>query len=65
MVKVKFLENFAGKLAGEVFECDGMLASHLVNVDLVAEFVSTEVKEVKKKTSIAPFLTEQREKVPK
>jgi hypothetical protein len=51
MVKIKFLENFAGKLAGEVFECDSMLASHLVRVDLVAEFVSTEVKEVKKKTT--------------
>ena len=44
MVKIKFLENFAGKLAGEVFECDSMLASHLVNVDLVAEYVSTEIK---------------------
>jgi hypothetical protein len=51
MVKIKFLENFAGKLVGEVFECDSMLASHLVNVDLVAEFVITEVKEVKKKTT--------------
>lgn len=51
MVKIKFLEDFAGKLAGEVFECDSMLASHLVNVDLVAEFVKDEVKEVKKKTT--------------
>lgn len=51
MVKIKFLENFAGKKAGEVFECDSMLASHLVNVDLVAEFVTDEIKEVKKKTT--------------
>lgn len=52
MVKIKFLEDFAGKTAGEVFECDSMLASHLVNVDLVAEFVKDEqIKEVKKKTS--------------
>lgn len=38
MRKVEFIEDFANKKKGDTFECDGMLASHLVNVDKVAKY---------------------------
>lgn len=37
MVKVVFTKDFANKKKGDSFECDGMLASQLINVDKVAK----------------------------
>lgn len=39
---VKFIEDYATKSKGEIFACDGQIASHLVNVAKVAEYVSEE-----------------------
>jgi hypothetical protein len=39
MANVKFTKDFADKKKGEVWECDDMLASHLIRVDEVAELV--------------------------
>lgn len=41
MREVKFTKDFANKKKGEVFKCDGQLASHLVRVDKVAEFTKS------------------------
>jgi hypothetical protein len=38
MVTIIFTEDFAGRKAGEEWECDSMLASHLVHVDKVAKY---------------------------
>lgn len=47
---IVFIKDFANKLKGDEFECDSMLASHLVHTDKVAEYkVETIVKEVKPK----------------
>jgi hypothetical protein len=38
MLKVEFLEDFATKKKGDVWECDSLLASQLVNVEKVAKY---------------------------
>lgn len=44
MKKIIFTTDFANKVKGDVFECDSMLASTLVNHDKVAKYVEgTEV----------------------
>jgi hypothetical protein len=35
---ITFTKDFANKKKGDVWECDGMLASQLVHVDKVAKF---------------------------
>lgn len=40
MVKIEFTKDFATKKKGDLWECDGMLASQLVRVDKVAKYVS-------------------------
>jgi hypothetical protein len=56
MVKVVFIEDFATKVKGDIFECDGQLASQLIHEDKVAEYyqekstkVESDEKEEKKK----------------
>ena len=49
MKEVEFTEDFATKLKGDKWLCDSLLASHLVNVDKVAKYTTTKVKEVKPK----------------
>ena len=49
MKEIIFTADFATKKKGETWLCDSQLASHLVNVDKVAEYVS-EKKEKKVKT---------------
>lgn len=44
MKTVKFIKDFATKKVGDVWECDSQLASHLVNVDKVAEYLTEKVK---------------------
>lgn len=44
MRKIKFIEDFANKVKGDEFECDGMLASTLVRDDKVAEFIDIETE---------------------
>lgn len=51
MKKVEFTKDFATKKAGDVFTCDGQLASQLVNSDKVAKYVTK--KAVKKATKKA------------
>lgn len=46
-MKVIFTEDFAIKKKGDVFNCDSQLASHLVNIDKVAEYYKETVKEEK------------------
>jgi hypothetical protein len=36
-MKVIFIKDFATKKKGDEFDCDGMLASRLINVDKVAK----------------------------
>ncbi len=48
MIEVEFTEDFATKKKGEKWECDSILASHLVHFDKVAKYTK-EVKEVKTK----------------
>lgn len=36
MRKIKFTEDFATRSKGDIWECDSLLASQLVNVDKVA-----------------------------
>lgn len=38
MVEVEFIEDFATKKKGEVWECDSLLASQLVHHDKVAKY---------------------------
>ena len=38
MRKVVFIADFATRKKGDVWECDSMLASQLVNVDQVAKY---------------------------
>jgi hypothetical protein len=38
MRKVTFIKDFATKVRGEIWECDGSLASHLVHQDQVAVY---------------------------
>lgn len=47
MREVVFTVDFATKVKGEKWVCDSILASHLVNVDEVAQY-SDEAKETKK-----------------
>ena len=37
MVEIKFTKDFATKKKGDVWSCDSMLASRLINVDKVAK----------------------------
>lgn len=46
MKKVKFISDFAVKRIGDVIECDSQQASHLVNIDKVAEYTKEEVTKV-------------------
>lgn len=39
MVKIKFIEDFAGRTKGEEWECDSMVASTLIREDKVAVLV--------------------------
>lgn len=39
---VEFTKKFANKKKGEKASYDGMLASHLVNIDKVAKYVTEE-----------------------
>jgi hypothetical protein len=41
---VEFIKDFADKKAGDLFTCDGILASWLVNEDKVAKYPETEKK---------------------
>lgn len=38
MRSIVFIKDFANKVVGDIFNCDGMLASQLVNEDKVAEY---------------------------
>jgi hypothetical protein len=38
MREVKFISDFASKKKGDVWRCDSMLASQLVNIEKVAEY---------------------------
>lgn len=57
MKTVEFTSDFATKVKGDIWKCDGMLASQLVNVDKVAKYIDEtstkkpdkEPKEVKPK----------------
>lgn len=49
MRKVKFMKDFANKVIGDIITIDSMLASHLVNIDKVAEYIIDEQVEVKSK----------------
>jgi hypothetical protein len=51
MSKIKFIEDFATRSKGDVWEnCDSMLASHLVHIDKVAVYLDAEpVEESEKK----------------
>jgi Zn-finger protein len=49
MRKVEFISDFATKKKGDVWECDSLLASHLVHTDKVAKYVDEEVKPKVKK----------------
>jgi hypothetical protein len=44
MVKVEFIEDFAGKKKGDVWECDSLLASQLVRIDKVAKYYEPKTK---------------------
>lgn len=44
MRKVVFTSDFATKKKGDIFECDGMLANQLVNIDKVAKHYKKEIK---------------------
>lgn len=46
MVEIEFIEDFATKKKGDIWECDSLLASHLVNIDKVAKY--TKKSKVKK-----------------
>lgn len=48
MRKVEFVTDFANKSKGDILLCDSMLASHLVNIDKVAEYVVDEADFVPK-----------------
>jgi hypothetical protein len=48
MIEIEFTSDFATKKKGDKWECDSLLASHLVHVDKVAKYTK-EVKEVKQK----------------
>jgi hypothetical protein len=50
MIVVVFTEDFATKKKGEQFECDSLLASHLVNVDKVAKYLE-EKPQIEKKAN--------------
>lgn len=48
MRKIEFIEDFANKKKGDVWEdCDDFLASDLVRVDKVAKFLDTPDEEAK------------------
>lgn len=47
MIKIVFIKDFATKKAGEIWKCDGMLASQLISVDKVAKFYDEKEAEVK------------------
>jgi len=47
MVTVVFTTDFANKKKGEVFECNSLLASQLINGDKVAEYFVEKVIEKK------------------
>ena len=49
MREVVFIEDFATKLKGDVFECDAMMASHLVHIDKVAIYKDEDFKPKKLK----------------
>lgn len=44
MKTVEFTEDFANKVKGDLFKCDNMLASHLVNIDKVATYADDKVE---------------------
>ena len=55
MLEVVFTEDFATKKKGDVFQCDSLLASHLVNIDKVAKYkddVEKQQTKVKKESKI-------------
>ena len=41
MRKIQFIKDFANKTKDDVFECDSMLASQLVNEEKVAKYIDT------------------------
>lgn len=45
MVKIKFIEDFAGRTKGEEWECDSMIANTLIRADKVAVLVEETPKE--------------------
>lgn len=47
MKEIIFIKDFADKKIGDIFKCDGQLASHLISVDKVAKLHT--VKEAKPK----------------
>jgi len=44
MRKVEFIKDFATKKKGEIFKCDGRLASKLVHSDNVAVYADLETE---------------------
>lgn len=49
MKEIIFTADFATKKKGDIFTCDSMLASQLVNVDKVAKYNTVEAEQPKKK----------------
>ena len=47
MITVEFTVEFAGKKKGDLFECDSMLASQLVNIDKVAKYYVAKTEKTK------------------
>jgi hypothetical protein len=48
MVKVEFTSDFATKKKGDVWECDSLLASQLVQVEKVAKYTTEDKPKVSK-----------------
>ena len=48
MLEVEFIKEFADKKIGDIFKCDGQLASHLINVDKVAKLYKAKESKPKK-----------------
>lgn len=44
MRKIEFVKDFATKAKGDVWECDSLLASRLVNVEKVAKYFKARKK---------------------
>ena len=47
--QVEFIKDFATKKKGDLYTCDSMMASHMVNVQKVAKYVELDKKETVKK----------------